>query len=117
DKPLLDKEDNPPLDKVFHLLYQEFVKSEVDAFVAERLRKEPSTLSVSKEHDLIKRISSSQSGYPQVVTTNFDRLFELGVDGNTLKIHKPPALPDVSLGSGIEGITYLHGRLADSDSE
>src|SRR5690606_29189774 len=110
-------ETNPSLDKVFHLLYQEFAKSEVDVFVAERLRKDPSTLSVSKEHDWIKRISSGQSGYPQVVTTNFDWLFELGADSNTLKIHKPPVLPDVSLGSGIEGITYLHGRLADSDSE
>lgn len=108
--------ESPSLDEVFHLLYQEFVKSEVDAFVAERLRKDPSTLSVSKEHDWIKRISSGQSGNSQIVTTNFDRLFELGSDGNTLKIHKPPALPDVSLSSGIEGITYLHGRLADSDS-
>ncbi|PHS65119.1 MAG: hypothetical protein COB09_04945 [Thalassobium sp.] len=110
-------EENPPLDKVFHLLYQEFVKSEVDAFVAEQLRKDPSTLITSEKHELIKRISSGQSGYPQIVTTNFDRLFELSSDGNAPKTHKPPALPDVSLGSEIEGITYLHGQLADNDSE
>ena len=112
-----DFENNLPLDQVFHFLYQEFVKEEVDEVVAERLRTAPSMLTCSNHHDWIKRISSSQAGHPQVVTTNFDVLFELNEDGNGPKIHIPPALPDLSLGSGIEGITYLHGRLADIDAE
>lgn len=29
----------------------------------------------------------------------------------------PPAFPDLAFGTSIEGITYLHGRLADQDAE
>ncbi|MCC4310394.1 SIR2 family protein [Alcanivorax marinus] len=72
---------------------------------------------MGREHGLIKRISSSQSGVPQIVTTNFDRLFEVGLKGERLNWHVPPAFPDLHFGSRIEGITYLHGRLVEVPSE
>ncbi|AQQ05331.1 hypothetical protein B0E33_18560 [Roseibium algicola] len=99
-----------PLDQVFHLLNQEYGKQDVSTLVAERLTLEDMT-KISPEHSLIARISSDPEGRPQIVTTNFDRLFDrcLGVSAD--RIFEPPALPDIELGMPIHGITYLHGRL------
>lgn len=108
---------NVPLDQIFNLLHLEYGKDEVNALVTNRLRTAPLTKNLAREHGLIKRISSSPSGIPQIVTTNFDRLFEIGPEGEQLVPHVAPAFPDLSLGSKIEGITYLHGRLVDENSE
>lgn len=108
---------NVPLDQIFNLLHLEYGKDEVNALVTERLSAPLQIKDVGREHDLIKRISSSQSGVPQIVTTNFDRLFEVGNEGGNLVWHVPPAFPDLNFGSKIEGITYLHGRLVEVASE
>lgn len=108
---------NVPLDQIFNLLHLEYGKDEVNALVTERLSTDLEIKDAGREHDLIKRISSSQSGVPQIVTTNFDRLFETGLGRERLAWHVPPAFPDLNFGSNIEGITYLHGRLVDSTSE
>ena len=107
---------NVPLDQIFNLLHQEYGKDEVNALVTERLRVPNRAGKFGREHGLIKRISSNRSGVPQVVTTNFDLLFEAGPEGKKLDRHVPPALPDLSFGSSIEGITYLHGRLVELGS-
>lgn len=108
---------NVPLDQIFNLLHLEYGKDEVNALVTERLSAPLQIKDVGREHDLIKRISSSQSGVPQIVTTNFDRLFEAGQVGGDLVWYVPPAFPDLNFGSKIEGITYLHGRLVGAASE
>lgn len=108
---------NVPLDQIFNLLHIEYGKDEVNALVTKRLSAAIQTKDFGREHGLIKRISSSQSGVPQIVTTNFDRLFEAGDDGERLAVHVPPAFPDINFGSAIEGITYLHGRLVEAASE
>lgn len=108
---------NVPLDQIFNLLHLEYGKDEVNALVTERLSAPLEIKDWGREHGLIKRISSSQGGVPQIVTTNFDRLFEVGPDGEHLVPHVPPAFPDLNFGSKMEGITYLHGRLVDSRSE
>ncbi|WP_244646836.1 SIR2 family protein [Pseudomonas baltica] len=108
---------NVPLDQIFNLLHLEYGKDEVNALVTERLSAALPIKDAGREHDLIKRISSSQSGVPQIVTTNFDRLFEAGQTGGSLAWHVPPAFPDLNFGSTIEGITYLHGRLVGPASE
>lgn len=41
-------------------------------------------------------------------------MFELGGDTS---FHVPPAFPDLTFETSIEGITYLHGRLAEADAE
>jgi SIR2-like domain len=107
---------NVPLDQIFNLLHQEYGKDEVNALVTERLRAPLTRAEFGREHSLIRRISSNQSGMPQIVTTNFDLLFEAGVESGQLVLHVPPAFPDLSYGSTIEGITYLHGRLIDEGS-
>ncbi len=99
-----------PLDQVFHLLNQEYGKQDVSTLVAERLTAEDLT-KVSREHSLIARISSDPEGRPQIVTTNFDRLFDQCAGVSEARIFEPPAFPDIELGMPIYGVTYLHGRL------
>lgn len=105
---------NMPLDQVFNLLHQEYGKHEVNALVTERLQAPLEAGRIGHHHSLLKRISSSPNGVPQIVTTNFDLLFEH--DGE-IGFHVPPAFPDLAFGTSIEGITYLHGRLADADAK
>ena len=102
---------NAPLDQIFTLLYQEYGRNQVNAIVTDQLFVSPFKDGVGNEHKLIKRISSSRSGKPQVVTTNFDLLFQHGESANEIPTYVPPALPDVAFGMSIEGITYLHGCL------
>ncbi|MCW7548672.1 SIR2 family protein [Photorhabdus sp. APURE] len=108
---------NVPLDQIFNLLHLEYGKDEVNALVTKRLNAPQANEDIGYEHALIKRISSNKSGVPQIVTTNFDRLFEVGQKGVKLTRHVPPAFPDLNFGSKIEGITYLHGRLVEAASE
>ena len=108
---------NVPLDQIFNLLHLEYGKDEVNALVTERLSVPLESKDFGREHGLIKRISSSQRGVPQIVTTNFDRLFEVGQEGEHLVRHVPPAFPDLNFGLKIEGVTYLHGRLVEATSE
>lgn len=100
-----------PLDQIFHLLYQEYGREEVNSLVAKRLSDFKPKDDVGFEHALIRRLSTSADGKPQIVTTNFDLLLEHGVE---LPSHQPPAFPDIELGAPLEGITYLHGRLNDT---
>ncbi|WP_290524487.1 SIR2 family protein [Alcanivorax sp.] len=118
-RPWLDDQSaaNVPLDQIFNLLHLEYGKDEVNALVTERLSAPLEIKDFGREHGLIKRISSSQSGVPQIVTTNFDRLFEVGQEGEHLVRHVPPAFPDLNFGTKIEGITYLHGRLVEAASK
>lgn len=107
---------NVPLDQIFNLLHLEYGKDEVNALVTEQLSAPVEIKNIAREHGLIKRISSSENGVPQIVTTNFDRLFEVGHDREQLALHVPPAFPDLHFGSKIEGVTYLHGRLVERGS-
>lgn len=106
-----------PLDQIFHLLYQEYGRDEVNSLVAERLWSTGTSNTESIEHSVIARISSDQEGRPQIVTTNFDLLFELGMTSNGSQFYEPPAFPDLSLGVPLTGITYLHGRLQAPDAK
>ncbi|WP_258070474.1 SIR2 family protein [Pectobacterium brasiliense] len=107
---------NVPLDQIFNLLHLEYGKDEVNALVTKRLGASRTDIEIGREHALIKRISSNQSGTPQIVTTNFDRLFEVNQEQDNLTRYVPPAFPNLNFGSTIEGITYLHGRLADENA-
>lgn len=111
-QPWMDDPSGPtmPLDQIFNLIHQEYGRNEVNTLVTQRLTRSPTAATgIGYHHSLIKRISASFNGIPQVVTTNFDTLFELNDEPS---IHLPPAFPDLAFGASIEGITYLHGRLA-----
>ena len=98
-----------PLDQIFSLLIQEYGRDEVNELVTQRLATNENGESNLEQHRLIARISSDQVGNPQIVTTNFDRLFEK-VEEN-LKLYEPPALPEIGFRVPVTGLTYLHGRL------
>ena len=103
-----------PLDQVFHLLYQEYGREEVNAVVAKRLKNTDQGETKSQEHSVIARIATDQEGNPQIVTTNFDRLFEQVPKVAAGDIYVPPAFPDIGLNMPLTGITYLHGRLQET---
>lgn len=105
------------LDHLFQLLYKEYGPDHVKAAVSECLHNKNPVNEGSTEHEIIARISTNSRGEPQVITTNFDHLFQ---DAPSLKdcvIHIPPSLPDVELDVPITGITYLHGRLNKPSSK
>gem|GEM_PF-3241960 len=105
-KALADKES---FDRVFNVLVREFGREEIDSQIYVALGGgKPRTL---KHHRDILALSRGASGNPQIVTTNFDRLFEQA--GRDVRPIVPPGLPDIELNQPIRGVVYLHGRLAD----
>lgn len=106
-------ESKVPLDQIFQLLYQEFGRQEVQGVVAQVLDKSPDN--ECKEHQIVARLSADQEGTSQIVTTNFDRLFEQVPALDGCLCHTPPAFPDIGLGIPMHGVTYLHGRLFSED--
>ena len=98
----------PVLDQVFRCLHQEFGVDQVNRVVAEKLAR--STNYISKSHSLLLTLSQNSNNVPQIVTTNFDLLFEQASDCS-LPIYQAPFFPHLKHGMSIEGITYLHGKL------
>lgn len=107
-----------PLDQIFQILYQEYGRSEVNAVVAKCLFEhgDSSKPKQSHEHNLIARVSSDPEGRPQIITTNFDQLFETCSGMSADRTFEPPAFPNIELGMSLHGLTYLHGRLQPLES-
>ena len=95
------------------MLYQEYGREQVVKIVWKKLNKCPKT---QRQHGIIARLSASAEGNPQIVTTNFDRLFERALGDQAHPIYEPPMYPDLRHGVPATGITYLHGRLAATES-
>lgn len=94
-------------DRVFSLLVREFGQSEIDREIYAALK--PAKKPDLSCHQTILDLSRGVDGRPQLVTTNFDLLFE-AVERRISQV-VPPALPDLSLQQSIDGVVYLHGRL------
>lgn len=105
-----------PLDQIFQLLHQEYGREEVNALVAKRLSFESVEDNHCNQHAIITRLSRGTDRKPQIVTTNFDKLFEHVDIEQNITVHEPPAFPNLELGIPISGVTYLHGRIKDTDS-
>lgn len=93
-------------DRVFGLLEREFTSRDIEEAVATAL-KPPSKCDLSA-HKILLDLSTTPQGTVQLVTTNFDRLFE--DCGRNLKAWQPPRLPDPMRPNEINGVVYLHGR-------
>ena len=104
----------PGLDQVFQLLNQEYGRDRIAKVVWKELAKVEAK--DAREHETVSRISANAEGHPQIVTTNFDRLFESALGERATPIHQPPMYPDLRHGVPAAGVTYLHGRLADTES-
>ncbi len=104
------------LDQIFHMLKQAYGRNEVNSQVAKRLKLDVDDSFHSPWHEIIMQLSADQEGNPQVVTTNFDLLFEYTSKGSGCPTHEPPAFPDILHGVPLKGITYLHGRLQEPEA-
>jgi len=96
-----------PLDQIFSILQQEYRSANIDDIVS-RLLKTPPSANVD-QHLIVLRLSKNAADQTQIVTTNFDLLFERTKKG--IQRHVAPALPDLSSGEPLTGLVYLHGRL------
>lgn len=97
---------SPPMDQVFGLLQREYGASQVERAVVRNLRT-PRNADTSF-HETVLRLSTGNLGKTQLVTTNFDLLFEKAQRG--MRRYVPPGLPDLSRGQALDGLVYLHGR-------
>ena len=88
----ISKTAKPPLDQIFNLLQQEYDESEVDYFIAKQLEAREGIY--LGKHETILRLSKGADGNPQVVTTNFDHLFELAA--RDLHTYTPPGFPSLT---------------------
>ena len=100
------------LDQIFNLLQMEFGRDKINLNVAKCLTARKLLPENHDHHGIVARISTDGDGTPQIVTTNFDLLFEAAIP--TARTHTPPSFPDLKHGMSLSGITYLHGRLDDS---
>ena len=64
----------PSLDRVFQMLYQQYGREQVVKIVWNQLNEPPQS---QRHHRIVARLSADAKGDPQIVTTNFDRLFEV----------------------------------------
>ena len=101
------------LDRVFQRLYRKYGREQIVWIVWKRLNEPPKP---QPHHGIIARLSANVEGRPQIVTTNFDRLFETAVGKQEIPRYEPPMYPDLRRFPAT-GITYLHGRLASRESD
>ncbi|QDU60963.1 hypothetical protein Pan216_18160 [Planctomycetes bacterium Pan216] len=94
-------------DRVFSLLEREFTTPDIQSAVAKSLK--PASDVDRTAHDVLLRLARTPEDKTQLVTTNFDRLFES--DPSTIQTYLPPRLPQLSRGDALNGIVYLHGRV------
>ena len=99
------------LDQIFYLLQQDFGKQVIADIVAEELKYKSSSKALPPRHKDILELSKNDEGIPQVVTTNFDILFEKARKEKDIRVNFPPFLPDLSSKAPVAGITYIHGRI------
>ena len=87
-----------PLDQIFNSLRDEYSRDQINRIVAELLTT-PSSAPTPQEHSIIARLSANKKGIPQIVTTNFDHLFEQTGVTKDLNIFEPPTFPDLRVES------------------
>lgn len=101
-------------DKIFTKLEEEFTRPLVDRAVYKHLQ--TGEESFAGNHKTILALSKSSQGQPQVITTNYDLLFEKAAQENNVSLgcYQSGSFPRLVEGGSINGLVYLHGRMADS---
>lgn len=93
-------------DRIFGLLERDFAPADIDRAVGAVLKPAPGA-DVSA-HRILLDLSRTASGNVQLVTTNFDLLFEQA--GKKVRSWTPDDLPDLRRGT-FDGVVHLHGML------
>lgn len=114
DNVINDSRDPVPLDQVFQQLKNEYGADQIDEVVSDLLDA-PNSANI-EQHEILLRLSRNAARRPQIVTTNFDLLFERADPSLTAGAIVAPALPDIRHGQPLEGIVYLHGRRRENDA-
>ena len=97
----------PPADRVFALLEQEFAIGDVRAAVAQAVM--PKQAPELGPHKSLIHLSTIADGTTRLVTTNFDRVFQLAAPD--LAEILPPNLLDPRRPEPWHGIVHLHGMV------
>jgi SIR2-like protein len=93
-------------DRTFGLLERDFAPADIDRAVGAVLKPTPGV--DSGAHRILLDLSRTANGKVQLVTTNFDLLFEKAAPH--LQMWTPDDLPDLQRGP-FDGIVHLHGML------
>lgn len=99
-------------DRAFNQLVRDFGRQEIDSQLKSSLRSKRSAL--LDNHKSVLSLSRGPEGNVQLVTTNFDLLFERAA--KKLRPIVAPHLPDLDLQPRFDGVVYLHGRLTKGGS-
>ena len=94
-------------DRIFSLLERDFTKEDIQSAVAKNLK--PKANVDRSAHQILLRLAKTESGKTQLVTTNFDRLFES--EDFEVPVFQPPKLPQPRRFDDLNGLVYLHGRV------
>lgn len=97
-------------DKIFGLLEREFLTRDIYEAVAKALTPQ-SKVDLSAHHTMLK-LATTTDGIVRLVTTNFDRLFD--ICNPQLPTYTPPKLPDLMHPNEFNGLVYLHGKVNES---
>ena len=100
-------------DRIFRSLAKDYGKRAVEHSVT-NLLVSPANPELKCHKDILN-LSTNSGGRPQVVTTNFDLLFEECIPD--INRFVPPYLPDLAVENEFAGVVYLHGRLAVGELE
>jgi hypothetical protein len=92
-------------DRIFGLLERDFAVADIERMVGAALK--PQGKVDLSAHRTLLALSRDAAGRVQLVTTNFDLLFEAAAP-NTL-VWTPDRLPDLRRAAEFEGIVHLHG--------
>jgi len=96
-------------DRIFGLLERDFAPADIVRAVGSVLK--PKTGTDPSAHRILLDLGRTPNSTVQLVTTNFERLFEDAAP--RLPIWTPDRLPDLKQG-GFQGIVHLHGLLDPS---
>jgi len=71
----------------------------------------------TKTHEALLTLAKSRTGHTRLITTNFDRLFEIGLTNLRIELNRfaAPLLPVPK--KRWDGIVYLHGRLPETPEQ
>ncbi|EHY9859437.1 SIR2 family protein [Vibrio parahaemolyticus] len=97
-------------DRIFGLLERDFLTRDIYKSVAKALT--PVSQVDLSAHQTMLKLATTKDGLVRLVTTNFDRLFDLCQPD----IHTfiPPRLPDLNHPNEFNGTVYLHGKVNEN---
>jgi len=96
-------------DRVFGLLEREFLSKDIYKSVSKALT--PDSQVDLSAHQTMLKLATTKDGLVRLVTTNFDRLFDLC--NSDIHSFIPPKLPDLNHSNEFNGTVYLHGKVTE----